>query len=74
VTHERIERNIETAMAALRSDDATRVRTSPNARLLAESVVRKWFECQENATRRSEFRSEVSQMFDDAVEKMAEGS
>lgn len=64
---ERIERNIESALAALRTDNSEWIKAELSARMLAESILKEWYKCQEDPSLRSKFRNRVEVLVDQAA-------
>ena len=65
---ERIDRNVESALAALRSDQSEWIKADVSARMLTESILKKWYECQQDPAHRSTFRAEVAKLVDLATD------
>lgn len=64
---ERIERNVDGALVALRDDETAWVNADVDARAIAESVLKLWYQCQQDLERRSAFRTETAKLVEKAL-------
>ena len=60
----RIERSVENAIKALKSEDGEWSSSSIQVRTVSEKIVRKWYEVHSQSGKQSSFKSEISKIID----------